>query len=159
MMRHTIITAPTTLIALFLSTTLFGQAATSELEAARAEMQAGRDLIIKEDLRLDADELAGFWPIYQAYVADMSVLRDRKAVLITRFMEAYQGGNFSDEFAAWLIEENFAVKNEWIRVQKAYVERFSAVLSTQAIARFYQLENKMDAEVDAQLALVVPLVE
>ena len=27
------------------------------------------------------------------------------------------------------------------------------------VARFYQLENKMDAELDAQLALFVPLVE
>ncbi len=27
------------------------------------------------------------------------------------------------------------------------------------VARFYQLENKMNATIDAELALVVPLVE
>jgi hypothetical protein len=27
------------------------------------------------------------------------------------------------------------------------------------VARFYQLENKMNADVDAELALLVPLVE
>ena len=36
---------------------------------------------------------------------------------------------------------------------------FPSVLPVQEVARFYQLENKMDAEVDAQLALAVPLLE
>jgi hypothetical protein len=36
---------------------------------------------------------------------------------------------------------------------------FRTVLPVQEVARFYQLENKMDAEVDAQLALAIPLLE
>jgi hypothetical protein len=39
------------------------------------------------------------------------------------------------------------------------VPRFREVLPVLKVARFYQLENKMDAEIDAQLALVIPLVE
>jgi len=158
-MKQNWIGAVIVLTALSVSSLVAAQTATSDLDSARAEMQAGRDQIIREDLQLDADELAGFWPIYQEYVAELAVLRDRKATLIARFMQAYRSGEFSDEFASWLIEENFAIKDEWTGIQKAYVERFDAVLSTQAVARFYQLENKLDAEVDAQLALVVPLVE
>lgn len=46
-----------------------------------------------------------------------------------------------------------------LQVQRDFVARFAEALTTVKVARFYQLENKMDAEVDAQLALVVPLVE
>ena len=158
-MRHKILTALAILPALFMAVATFGQSQKAELETARAELQAGRDRIIREDLQLSGDELSGFWPVYEQYVADLAVIRDRKSILVSRFLEAYRGGEFTDEFAEWLIAENFAIKDAWVGVQKSYVERFKTVLSVQQVARFFQLENKLDAEVDAQLALIVPLVE
>jgi hypothetical protein len=158
-MTHNISLVSVLILALFMSAAAVGQGENAELDAARAQMQAGRDQIIREDLQLSEDELARFWPIYQQYVSDLSVIRDRKATLVGQFMQAYQGGEFSDEFAVWLIEENFAIKSAWAGVQKAYVVQYMDVVPAQAVARFYQLENKLDAEVDAQLALVVPLVE
>jgi len=158
-MTHNISMVLVLILALFMSAAAVGQVENAELDAARAQMQTGRDQIIREDLQLSEDELAGFWPIYEQYVSDLSVIRDRKATLVGRFMQAYQGGEFSDEFAVWLIEENFAIKEAWAEVQKAYVDQFMDVVPAQAVARFYQLENKLDAEIDAQLALFIPLVE
>ena len=51
------------------------------------------------------------------------------------------------------------IQEAWIGVQKEYLAGFRSVLPVQEVARFYQLENKMDAEVDAQLALAIPLLE
>ena len=133
--------------------------AEQELANARAELQAGRDQVIREDLQLTEVEAAAFWPIYREYVTDVRVFRDRKTELIGRFVQTTGTEGFDDEFAAWLIAENFAIKDGWSATQKAYVPRFKGVLPVQKVARFYQLENKMDAEVDAQLAQVVPLVE
>ena len=131
----------------------------AQLDHARAELQAGRDQIIREDLGLSESELAEFWPVYEQYVAALVPLRDRKADLITNFSNAYQSGEFTDEFAGWLIEENFAIKANWMKVQLDYVPQFRKVVPVQTVARFFQLENKMDAEVDAQLALALPLLE
>ena len=131
----------------------------AQLDQARAELQAGRDQIIREDLALSEEELATFWPVYEEYVAALQPLRDRKAVLITRFMESYRAGSFSEEFSEWIIDENFAIKSEWMNVQTDFVPRFREVLPVQTVARFIQLENKLDAEVDAQLAITIPLVE
>ncbi len=131
----------------------------TQLDQARAELQSGRDQIIRDDLQLSESELNAFWPVYEEYVAALSPLRDRKAQLITQFLEAYQAGSFSDEFANWLIEENFAIKANWMKIQLDFVPRFRDVLSVQQVARFVQLENKLDAEVDAQLAIAIPLVE
>ena len=130
-----------------------------ELAQARKVLQAGREQIIREDLRLTEDEAGGFWPVYRNYVAALAVVRDRKAELVTGFMQAYRDGGVSEDYAEWLIAENFDIKKDWLQVQKKYVRKFRKVLPAVKVARFYQLENKMDAEVDAQLALVVPLVE
>jgi hypothetical protein len=158
-MRYKALTVLAILLALTISGAAQGQSQNAQLEAARAELQAGRDQIIREDLQLGEEELSGFWPVYEQYIADLAPIRDRKAVLVGRFMAAYRGGEFTIEFAEWLIAENFAVKGAWTDVQESFVERFKVVLSVQQVARFYQLENKLDAEVDAQMALIVPLVE
>lgn len=158
-MRYRALTVPVILTALIISVAAHGQSQNAQLEAARAELQAGRDQIIREDLQLSEDELSEFWPVYQQYVFELAVVRERKAVLVGRFLEAYRRGEFTEEFAEWLIAENFAIKDASTDVQESFVERFKAVLSVQQVARFYQLENKLDAEVDARMALIVPLVE
>lgn len=158
-MRYKALTVPVILTALIISVAAHGQSQNAQLEAARAELQAGRDQIIREDLQLGEEELSEFWPVYQQYVFELAVVRERKAVLVGRFLEAYRRGEFTEEFAEWLIAENFAIKDAWTDVQESFVERFKAVLSVQQVARFYQLENKLDAEVDARMALIVPLVE
>ena len=127
--------------------------------AALGADQAGRDQIIREDLDLTEQELAAFWPVYQEYLARLALIRNRKATLISRFLDAYRQGEFTDEFAEWLIRENFEIKHSWAGLQEDFVPRFREVLPVQKVARFYQLENKMDAEVDAQLAIAVPLIE
>jgi len=158
-MRYKALTVPVILTALIISVAAHGQSQNAQLEAARAELQAGRDQIIREDLQLGEEELSEFWPVYQQYVFELAVVRERKAVLVGRFLEAYRRGEFTEEFAEWLIAENFAIKDASTDVQESFVERFKAVLSVQQVARFYQLENKLDAEVDARMALIVPLVE
>ena len=158
-MKHTIIVFAALIGFALAPSDAPAQGSESELDAARAELQAGRDQIIREDLQLSEDLLAAFWPVYEEYVAEISVLRDRKTRLVQDFMQAYRGGEFTDDFAEFIIKENFALKSEWAAIQKSYIERFKAVMPVQMVARFYQLENKLDAEVDAQLALVIPLVE
>jgi hypothetical protein len=134
-------------------------AQSSQIEQARNELQAGRDQVIREELRLTPEQQAQFWPIYRAYLARLAPLRDRKAQLVQKFAEAYEAGQFDDDFAEWLITENFAIKDAWLGVQKEFAAGFRTVLPVRDVARFYQLENKMDAEVDAQLALAIPLLE
>lgn len=152
-------------IALLMATTVFGQGEGAapvdapELAQARQVLQAGREHIIREELRMSEEEARGFWPIYRDYVAALETVRDRKAELVTGFMQAYRDGAFSEDYAEWLIAENFDIKKDWLQIQRKFVRKFRKVLPAVKVARFYQLENKMDAEVDFVLAGGVPLIE
>ena len=130
-----------------------------ELANARALLQAGREQMIREDMQLTESESAAFWPVYNAYRDEKRVVQDQHAKMVTRFVNLYREGGLDEEYAEGLIEEHFAIRSGILEVQRKYVPKFRAVLSALAVARFYQLENKMDAEVDAQLALVIPLAE
>ncbi len=130
-----------------------------QLANARALLQAGRADIIREDLRLSDEESAGFWPVYEKYRAKIMVVRNRQATMIMDFLRSYQAGAVTDEYAESLLKDNFDIKGDLLKIQEKFVRQFRKVLPALKVARFYQLENKMDAEVDAQLALFVPLVE
>lgn len=130
-----------------------------ELANARAMLQEGREAIIREDLRMTADEEAAFWPLYEDYRSDMMPIQDRYVALIADYMRQYESGELTDEDAEEMLEGYFDIKSDLLRKRKKYVRQFRKILPMLKVARFYQLENKMNATVDAELAMLVPLVE
>ena len=98
--------------------------ASNEMDAARALLISGREDIVREEMRFSEDEAAAFWPLYNSYQADIRVVNDRYARLLT-----------------------------------SYLGDFRKALPARKAARFYQLENKMQAELESQLALIVPLID
>jgi hypothetical protein len=126
---------------------------------ARAMMQAGRDEIIEFEMGLTKEEAEGFWPLYKSYRAEVMVVRDRYAAMIGSFLRAYEAGDVSDKYAGELLNDWLKYKDDLLKVQKQNVRKFSKVLPMRKVVRFYQLENKMDAEIEAELAVFVPLIE
>ena len=126
---------------------------------ARNLLQAGRKEIIAEELRLDESEAEAFWSVYEDYHADMMVVGDRYVEMIGRYLARYEAAELDDEYAKELLDDWLDYRSDKLKVQKQYVRKFSRVLSMRKVVRFYQLENKMDAEIDAELAVVVPLMD
>jgi hypothetical protein len=130
-----------------------------QLSEARALLRAGRDDIIEIEMQLTADEKVRFWPLYQAYVADVDVLRDRYAAMIVGYLKAYDAGEISDDYARELLDDWLDYKKDLLKVRERYLRKFRKVLSSRQVVLFYQLENKMDVEIEAELAAVVPLMD
>lgn len=153
------------LLVLFGTVAAHGQASDSkvleneEFENSRALLQAGRAEIIRDELRMSDEESAGFWSVYEEYHADVMAVRDRQTKVILELLKRYREATLTNEYAEKLVEDNFRARSDLLEVQEKYVPRFREVLSALMVARFYQLEGQMDAQVDAQLALYVPLVE
>ena len=130
-----------------------------QFAAARAMVQASQEAIIREELRLTVTEEAAFWPLYEEYRSNTLPIRDQYVMLIADYMRQYETGILTNEYAKGMIDGYFDVKEDLLKVRKRYVRKFAKVLPMLKVARFYQLENKMTADVEAELALLVPLVE
>lgn len=129
------------------------------LADARALLQAGRREIIADELRLTDAEAEAFWSVYDAYHAAVMEVRDRQAEVIGVYLKRYRAGDVSEDYAEDLLEQGLDVKQDLLKVQDRYLKRFKKTLPIRKLVRFYQLENKMDAEIDAQLAILVPLMD
>ena len=130
-----------------------------ELAEARFLLQAGRDDIIRDEIRFTEDEAAAFWPSYAAYRSDIKVVRDRQAELVTTYLRNYRKGAVTEEQAEQLVDDYLDIKRSLLKVQEQHLRHFRKALPPRKAARFYQLENKLDAELDAQLAHFMPLMD
>jgi len=130
-----------------------------QFSEARAMIQEGRRTIIREDLHMTRDEEMGFWPLYEKYRGELMPVQDRFIAMVSDYMQQYQTGVLTDEYAATMLLKHFEIKGRILEIRKNYIDQFAAVLPMSKVARFYQLENKMNADVDAELAMVVPLFE
>lgn len=124
-------------------------------EMVRSFMENEREAMIEEELRLTDAEAEGFWPIYEAYRAEIDVLQNRYADLISGYAENYDA--LSDATAQHIIDEYFEIENGLLAVRETYVERFTAALSIQKLTRFYQMENRIDNVADLALMREIPL--
>ena len=136
-----------------------GLAADAGLQTARALLNFGREDIVKDELRLSEETAAEFWPLYDAYQSELQVVRDRYAVILTDYSEAYRAGTVSEEQAKQLVEDYLDIKSELLAIKRDHVASFRRVLLPRMAARFYQIENKIEIELEYRLSLIVPLID
>ena len=152
------------LIVLVASTALAGErgvevAASDEVQQGREMIREARVEIIRSELRLTDAESTAFWPVYGTYREETDVIQDRYAAMTSEYLRRYDDGMLSNEYADELIETFFEIKGDLLAVQKKFLPEFREVLPALKVARLFQLENKINAEIDAQMALVIPLVD
>ncbi len=131
----------------------------SEMRQARALLSAERENIVREEMRLSDDESAAFWPVYERYQADLQIVRDRYAELLTNYLDAYRAGTVSAEMANQIIDDFLQIQGELLKIKEKYLSDFRNALPARKAARFYQIENKIQLELESQLSMVVPLID
>jgi Spy/CpxP family protein refolding chaperone len=123
---------------------------------ARGFMVEERDLMLAEELELTPAQERAFRPIYQAYRADIERVQDRSARLIAEYAAHYQ--DLSDEMANALVDDYFSIQLDMLATRQRHLTDFRKVLPAQTVARFYQIENKIDAVALVLLTREIPLV-
>ncbi len=68
------------------------------------------------------------------------------------------GGELSDDEIVAAVRESFAIDEERAEVRKTYLKKFAEVLPIPKVARLVQVENKLTALVNYQLAKDTPMV-
>ena len=127
------------------------------LDVLRDKLRADKRLVVAEALELTEKEAQAFWPVYNAYQSDMVAHYDRILKLLDTYAGSYK--SMTDAVATQLLGEFLSVQTSYLNIITSYVPRFQKVLPPRKVARLYQLENKIRALVDYQLAQEVPLIK
>ena len=114
-----------------------------------------RQALVTRAMDLTPSEMQRFWPLYQQYRSAAKKVGDRIVVLITTYADNYP--NMTDKVADKLLTEFVRIEQERARLKAQYLPKFKKVLPPKKVARFYQIENKLDTAILAELAQAVPL--
>jgi hypothetical protein len=129
----------------------------AQIEAARKLLRTERRLVHATELVLTPEESKAFWPVFNEYSAEIQAVGNRKIALIKEYAENFD--NITDEFAERGLKESFAIESDMLRVKVKYRDRFKRALPIVKVVRFYQVESKLNAVIDFQLAAQIPLIE
>jgi len=130
---------------------------TNEIEAMRTVMQTERKILIMNEMTLTAEEAEKFWPLYDEYRAEMKTIGDLRVKVITDYAASYE--EMTDATARQLLDESIKFEEKALKLEKKYMKKFRKILPDIKVTRYFQLENKLDAIINFDLASQIPLMQ
>ncbi len=130
-----------------------------EIELTAAIINLERKEIINQNMKLSGDEERRFWSLYNDYRLTMNEVGKRKTKLITDYADRVNTGNLSDAEALRLLKEFISIERLKLTRKEEYISKFQKVLPLKKVALFFQIENKIDALLNFDLAKAIPLVK
>ena len=129
----------------------------ANIEAMRTVVQTERKILIMQEMTLSSDEAAVFWPLYDEYRAEAKKIGNLRVKVITDYAAAYE--TMTDEIAKQLLSDSVKFEEQSLKLKKKYLKKFEKILPATKVTRYFQLENKLDAVVNYDLASEIPLME
>jgi len=130
-----------------------------EIAMTRAALEAQAKIVIAKNLMLSDDEAPGFWQVYADYRRAMTRVGDEEVAIIQDYARAYRTNTLTDALARKLLERSIKAQQQALKIKKSYIRKFNKVIPARKVARFYQIEHRIELLVDMQMAQGIPLVE
>ena len=153
--RNILFAVPMTMI-LLATTARAEEPAQNTMDIVREGLRADKKVLVATNLSLTAEETKAFWPIYDRYQKELFDVQSRLFEVISEY--AATRDTLTDQGAMDLTNRYLAAEEDRAKVRRSYVKSFSKAVNGRTLARFYQIENKIDAVVRFEAASEIPLV-
>jgi Spy/CpxP family protein refolding chaperone len=125
----------------------------------RALLAKGLREVYVGQLKLTDADGQKFWPIYDAYAAEMKAHNDKLLALIKRYAAAYNAGPVDEATAKSLLSDALALQKAEAKLRDDTMKKAMKALPAIKAATFFQIDNKVRATVQFDLASQIPLIE
>jgi len=125
------------------------------LEVTRQAVEGQRRILVAGAIPLTDAEADAFWPLYDAYEKERRPLDERANKQVADFLA--RSASLTDAEAKAMIEEALAIDEGKLRVRRAWLGRMLKAIPPGKVARFFQIDNKLDSVVRADIAKQIPL--
>jgi hypothetical protein len=133
-----------------------GEADEASMEILRDTLRSNKKALVAVNLALSDEEGRAFWPVYDRYQAELTVVADRLLLVIDDYKRTF--GSTTDDEARKLVDTYLAVQRDRVALLDSYVERFAVILPGRTLMRFYQIENKIHIVMLYELAETIPVI-
>lgn len=127
----------------------------SYIEMIRADIRADKVAIITKAINFSDQDAKVFWPVYRKYEADLTKVNDLRVSTIKTYAKKFD--SMTDADAKVLIDQAVDYSIQRAELRKKYAKEFQkAGLPSLTVAKFLQLEHRLDLVVDINIASGLP---
>jgi hypothetical protein len=127
-----------------------------DLELLRRDLRSEKKQLIALNVPLTDAEATKFWPVYDQYVAEMAKHNDQFYGLIKEY--AANQKTLTDEQATSLISRWADIQVKQAQTRQKYIPIVEKVIPGRKAALFFQIDRRLYALMDLQVASQIPLV-
>ena len=128
-----------------------------QIAMVRENAHADRKGLIMGNMHFTAEESDLFWPAWNAYRAEMAEQGDRRLALIRNFAQHYE--DMTEQKANELMTDAFSIQMQDVVIKQSFARKLGGFLPAPKVLRIIQIESKIDAAIDMQLAAEIPLAK
>jgi len=146
------------ILLLTFSTAASAQTALDEqIALTRQSAHADRKAILMANVNFTEDEDDLFWPAWDKYRAAAAANSDRMLALIQDYAANYE--QMTNQKASELLTDYFSIEMQRIVIKQEFAQNINLFLPELKVMRIIQVENKLDAAIDLQVASEIPLAQ
>ena len=146
----------------FATSSAFGQGMSQaeldkNIELMRANVRYEKSNWIRSNVPMTEHEAEVFWPLYRRYQMELTKVGEERIALIKEY--AANHDSLSDSRARALLDRSFSVDSKLQTLRRLYKNEFLTVVPPKVVARFFQVEHRLNLLIDLEVAAQIPLVE
>lgn len=126
-------------IVLFVLPVMFALNAVGQ-NTKKEEIRAQKAAYLTANMNISENQAKAFWPIYNAFEEEMTLLRKEKRSMYKGDKKATDLSELSDKELNDLVNQRFDFDERELKIKRDYHEKFLKVLSIQQVAALYQAE-------------------
>ena len=126
------------------------------IETMRKDARAGKADILGKTLALNSTQAAAFWPVYKQYEAELATVNNDRLAIIQDLAEHFDA--LDDAKAKALLDRQVALEDKKLALVKKYKDEMLKVLPAKTVARFLQVDSRLNKLVELAVASEIPLV-
>jgi hypothetical protein len=136
------------------SATVYAQQ--TETELIRSAFKLEKKAVVAEFLQLSNDDATKFWPIYEKYEQERTVIGTRRIKLLESYVEKYD--KMDDASTNELVKESATIQKKEVALRQKYYGTIKKNISTSVAARFYQIEDVINVATRMGLYSKLPML-
>ena len=127
-----------------------------DLALLRRDLRADKKKLIALNVPLTETEATKFWPVYDEYAREMSQVYDEFYSIIKEY--AANQKTLTDAQASSMINRWAALQTQQAQTRQRYIPLVEKVIPSRKAALFFQVDRRLYALMDLQVASQIPLV-
>jgi len=132
-------------------------AAAADLQALQKAARADKRALVAKTLDLSPPEAKKFWPIYESLQKDLTNLNRQRNVALETLVN--RDRPVSDAYAKQIVNDLLTVEEQEIKALRKASNASLKALPPRKAARYLQLEQKLRALQDYEIAIAFPLAQ